>query len=342
MNARGSLLHIGLAIFLAAACAGPLTPAPSPPSSGGQSQPVPSAAASCSAPRSPIEPPTGEFILAAIALGCEGGAVAAAGGSIWLVPHLDRVALRVDPATNTVAARTSLGDRGPGAEIAASDTMIWASVSSPSFDLERIVRIDPASGTVVASLDLAAGNPVIGAGFVWAGASNFVYRIDPATNAVAASIPVDFACWVTVLVDRVFCFGAGAAEIDLATNRAVPVPGVPNGLPVEAVDGSIWGVNVDSLWAFDPATGKVTGDLKPPTGSAAWGLDAVVVDGSLWASAGVKDGPPNRLVRINREKMAIDCVIDTPVSELGIAAGFGSIWLPVIRQPWLLRIDPAC
>jgi hypothetical protein len=184
---------------------------------------------------------------------------------------------------------------------------------------------------------------VIGAGFVWAGSVSTVYRIDPATNTVAASIPVTFGCWVTVLEDRVFCVGSGqAAEIDPNTDTLMPLAGVPDGLPVEAVDGLIWGVNNESLWAFNVTTGKVEADLRPPSGAAAWALDAVVVDGTLWATAGDRSGPPNHLVRIDREVKAIGCVIDTPTSEFGIDAGFGSIWLPVIRQPWLLRIEPAC
>jgi hypothetical protein len=48
------------------------------------------------------------------------------------------------------------------------------------------------------------------------------------------------------------------------------------------------------------------------------------------------------MVRIDRLSMAIDCVVPTPTSELGVAVGFGSIWLPVIRQPWLLRVEPRC
>jgi hypothetical protein len=329
-----------LLALLTAACSGPgavLSPNPSPsiaPSTEGTA---------CRAPRDPQVAPTGDARSAVIALGCEAGAVAAGGGSVWVVPHLDRVALRIDPATNTVIDRIPLGDGGPGAEIAASDDMVWASVSSASYDLDRLVRIDPVSGAVVASLELAAGNPVIGAGFAWAGTADTVYRIDTATNTLGASVPVGFGCWVTILEDLVFCIGTGrAVEIDPSTDDLLPIQGVPFGLPVEADDGLIWGVNVDSLWAFDTTTGQIAADLRPPTGSTAWALDAVVVDGALWATASVREGPPDRLVRIDRERMEIDCVIETPVAEFGVASGLGSIWYPVLRQPWVLRIDPAC
>ena len=78
------------------------------------------------APRDPGAAPEAESIAATIALGCEGGAVAVGGGSLWVVPHLDRVGLRIDPETNTVIDQISLGDRGPGAEIDGTDDMVWA------------------------------------------------------------------------------------------------------------------------------------------------------------------------------------------------------------------------
>src|SRR4029079_11622894 len=93
-----------------------------------------------------------------------------------------------DRSTNKVIDRLPLGDRGPGAEIDAADDMLWASVSSPSFDPERLVRLDPASGSVVAWVDAAAWSPVIGAGYIWGRGPRGIYRIDPKTNTVGAVI----------------------------------------------------------------------------------------------------------------------------------------------------------
>ena len=296
----------------------------------------------CMAPRDPIAAPEAESIAATIALGCEGGAVAIGGGSVWVVPHLDRVALRIDPATNRVADRISLGDRGPGAEIDGTDDMVWASVSSPSFDFERLVRIDPASGRVIASVDAPAELPVIGAGAVWATGPDGIYRIDPKDNSVAVIQAGD--CWVVTLDDRAFCVGPGGiVSIDAATNTTTKLPGEQVGRPIIAFDGLIWGVNGSSLWAVDPTTGLRSVDLEPPQGSATWAADAVVLDGALWATAGtLPDSAPDRLVRIDPVSSRIDCVLEIPNPEFGIAAGFGSIWFSVVRQPWLVRITPGC
>jgi glutamine cyclotransferase len=325
--------------LLLAACSSPSTR--SSPSTSATVAGSPELTA-CNAPRDPQPAPTGEAITASIALECEAGAVAVGGDSVWVVPHLDRFALRVDPTTNSVIDRIPLGDRGPGAEIDATDDMVWASVSSPSYDLERLVRIDPTTGSVVASVDAAGMFPVIGAGSVWATGEGEVYRIDPATNSVAAVIEAS-DCWMITLDERAFCVGPSTSySIDPIMDVVTPVEGAPLlGWPVIAVDGMIWVVHGESLRGFDPETGQIDADIKAPEATV-WSLDGVVLDGALWATASSTNGPSDRLVRIDRQRMTIDCVLPTPTSEFGMTAGFGSIWLPVLRQPWLLRIDPVC
>jgi len=332
---------VALLALSLAACSSPDTQATPSASPSSSASPEPQA---CQSPRDPQGPPTGVGITAAIALGCEAGAVAVGGDSVWVVPHLDRFALRIDPSTNSVIDRIPLGDRGPGAEIDATDDMVWASVSSPSYDFERIVRIDPTTGSVVASVDAAGAFPVIGAGFVWATGQGEVYRIDPATNSVAEVIEATY-CRMITLDDRAFCLGPDdgrSLSIDPTTDVATPLEGSPNlGWPVIAADGLIWVVDDESLRAFNPATEQVEADIKAPAATV-WSHDGVVLDGSLWASASSVNGPANQLLRIDRLNMAVDCVLPVPTSELGMAAGFGSIWLPVLGQSWLLRIDPTC
>jgi hypothetical protein len=348
---------VALLVLILAACSNPAS-APTAIDSaslGPSLRPSPSAtpgespeSIACNAPRSQQSPPTGASITATIALGCEGGAVAVAGESVWVVPHLDRVVLQIDPATNKVIGRTPLGDRGPGAEITATDDMVWASVSSPSYDLERLARIDPESGSVVAWVDAAAGFPVIAAGFVWAGGPDGLHRIDPGTNTVKAVIEVG-ECGVVALADRVLCIGPEVVvTLDPQSDIAMPIAGAPTlGWPVQTAGGLVWGINDASLWAFDADTEKVIVELERPAGVATWGLDAVVLDGSLWVAANSRPGDPRRtapdmLVRIDPLKKVVDCVVATPDREYGMTAGFGSIWFSVVRQPWLVRFEPAC
>ncbi|HYN70433.1 MAG TPA: hypothetical protein VEX41_09505, partial [Candidatus Eisenbacteria bacterium] len=285
---------VALLVLLVAACSGLAAPPGTTDSVSNSGTAASTETTPCLGPPNPPAP-SDEAISAAIALGgCQAGAVAVAGGSVWMVPHLDAVALRIDPATNNVIDRISLGDRGPGAEIDAADDMVWASVSSPSYDYERLVRIDPTTGAIVAWVDAEAGFPVIGAGFVWATGPDGLYRIDPATNTVAAIIETG-RCGPITLDGRVFCIGSDeAVEIDPTTDAVRPVAGAPSGSPVQAGDGLIWGVDGTSLWAFNPETLQVAVELQPPPGVAMWSLDAVVLDGTLWVAASSQPGDPFR------------------------------------------------
>ncbi len=289
--------------------------------------------------------PSMESVVAAIPLGCEAGAVAVTNESVWVVPHLDRVMLRIDPNSNQVVDRVPLGDRGPGAEIDATDDMVWASVSSPAFDLERLVRVDPSSAEVVASVDLAVASPVIAGGFVWATDSEGqIFRIDPDTNAVNET---DFGgCRLLSDDTRLWCIGPEVAlTIDTNTGQATDLTtGERLEWPVVAAWGLIWGTTDDVMWALDPTTGVVVQRLEPPTDTAKWGLEGVVLDDELWltANSGGFDGAPDLLVRIDRQTLEMECLLETPNPEFGIASGHGSIWYPVVREPWLLRIEPVC
>ena len=179
---------------------------------------------------------------------------------------------------------------------------------------------------------------------MWATGPEGIYRIDPEDDTVAAVIQAG-DCFVVTLDDQAFCGGReGIVSVDAATDSITKLPGEPvEGWPIVAFDGQIWGVDGSSLWAVDPETGRRTADLQPPEGSATWAPEAVVVDGALWAAASRgQDSPPDRLVQIDPRTSIIDYVVEIPAPEFGMAAGFGSIWFSVVRQPWLVRIEPVC
>ena len=77
-----------------------------------------------------------------IALPYEAGWVAASVGSIWVIPHLNEVVLRVDPTTNQVVEEVALPGV-VGAEIDADADTVWMSVSTlGSFAPAGVVRLD--------------------------------------------------------------------------------------------------------------------------------------------------------------------------------------------------------
>ena len=96
MRAQAALL-----VLILAACSGPsAAPSAAPDSVASPSTAVSTGSTACAPARDPIAPPSGESVTAAIALGCEGGAVAVTGGSVWVVRG--RIRHAIDPSATTV------------------------------------------------------------------------------------------------------------------------------------------------------------------------------------------------------------------------------------------------
>jgi YVTN family beta-propeller protein len=179
---------------------------------------------------------------------------------------------------------------------------------------------------VQATIPLNFGPETIATGFdsVWVAAhrSNTIFRVDPGTNTVIASIPITIS-GVEVGVGSVFVGPHGVW---------VPVQGV---LPVGANAGS-------QLFRIEPSTNKI--DLMVPMS----GVDAVVDwTDAVWARTDPQDGA-NHLAMIQ-----IDPATGTPLRtvDLGpglrspkytpdLAYGLGSLWAAVADDE-LVRIDPS-
>jgi len=89
----------------------------------------------------------------------------------------DNVILRIDPATNTVAARIWAP---PGASaLCAGEGAIWVSTSMPG----GVSKLDPKTGIAIDTIETTAGESFLttGAGSVWVmnDYSSVVSRIDP-------------------------------------------------------------------------------------------------------------------------------------------------------------------
>jgi glutamine cyclotransferase len=185
----------------------------------------------------------------------EGIAVTADG--VWVATHHGDPTgslTRIDPATNGVSARVAAGLTqdccGPQG-VAATDSTVWSTVPN----LNAIVRVDTASGTVSATIPAnpACGPVAAAADAVWAVSScdvGNVYRVDPATNKLVATIKVSGiatdvaigqgAIWVlTHTLDP--SSGAGAlVRIDPATNRIVGTMAVADAAGVAVVGGDVY------------------------------------------------------------------------------------------------------
>ena len=110
-------------------------------------------------------------------------------------------------------------------------------------------------------------------GSVWAAGTDGVVRVDPATNSVVATIPVtDGAGWTAASADAVWVTTpTGLARIDPQTNTVtatIPLAGAPALGDPDVVAGKLWvpQIHRNSLAVVDPATNTVTQTVQGRNG----------------------------------------------------------------------------
>src|SRR5262249_41176932 len=119
----------------------------------------------------------------------EESSIAAGDAAVWLIARTPAGArlVRVDPKSNAVAA--TIDPPAPPAAIRAGEGGLWL-IS----DLRKVVRLDLATGDVVAEIAVGSGPrfTAVGGGSVWVEnqGDGTVSRIDAATNTVIATISV--------------------------------------------------------------------------------------------------------------------------------------------------------
>jgi hypothetical protein len=224
------------------------------------------------------------------------GYVAVGFGAIWATGQ-DGL-LRVDLRTNRVVATIPMrlgGSQGGGGSIAFGEGAVWVT-SGDTVD----VKFRP--------------NAV-------------VYRVDPATNRVTATIPVPAGpievvvaagtVWVTHDADP----GEGfVTRIEARTNKLlppIPVPTLPG--PIRAGLDAVWVVDWGSFARIDPRRGTVTrlghsaGNIWEVGGGALWGTYANSADDS-----GVQ--------RVDPDTGRVVARIKIP-HGLSMAFGLGTLWV---------------
>jgi streptogramin lyase len=215
-----------------------------------------------------------------------------------------------------------------------------------------IMRIDPATSEVVATIDLgvppadlSVGPPSIGIAasgdMVWAyrhGDTSELVQINPADNSLGQPIALDFQpnslalgadgnLWLTG-------FGANALfRIDPGSGELMETIEIPGATNMTAGGDSIWvetqgGRN--SVARVDASTGEILATLP--------------LDGAAWATgddtAGWVTDPDNNLVhRIDLESNEIVAEIRVDVPAL-MAVGDGALWVGSLATGAIYRIDP--
>jgi sugar lactone lactonase YvrE len=182
---------------------------------------------------------------------------------------------------------------GSVGDLAASDGALWVSGS------RVVTRLDAATGRIVARIRTPRTGDFShiagGAGSIWATADRgTVYRIDPSTERVTATIHVGgVVLGIAVGAGRVWVtrLSQGPGEvirIDPRTNRVAgpPIKVGPGPVQIAFGGGAVWvqDTSPESVMRVDPATGQVSTFVG--TDAVAYGsfvVGAVAVGyGSLW------------------------------------------------------------
>lgn len=160
-------------------------------------------------------------------------------GSAWTTPHVDGLLERIDPARNRVVSRWPV----PGAiGVVAAFGSVWAAGQN------GVVRVDPSSGKVLATIPVAGGAywTASSTDAVWVTSPTGLVRIDPQTNAVAATVKLPAGTfgdpdviagkvWVPVITRNLVAIVDPATDTVASTVRVGAGPFV-----VTNVNGQAW------------------------------------------------------------------------------------------------------
>jgi YVTN family beta-propeller protein len=156
-----------------------------------------------------------------------------------------------------------------------------------------------------------------------------VIEIDPVTNEITRRIPLgsvlsltvgEGAVWVTTISERILrvepATGAVTAEIPVPSQAFEPV----------AAGGALWAIVAigdGEIWRFDPNTGSPSGT----THTGKFPIDLALAPKALWV-ANQGDGTISRVDPATRK---VSATVEVGQQPTGIAVGNGFVWVLVQR-----------
>jgi hypothetical protein len=216
---------------------------------------------------------------------------------------------------------------------------------------DRLLRIDPVSGRIAASIPIAPKDSgpagvAFGAGAVWVPVAvpGSVWRVDPASNKVVARIPLgeslagfigvavsDGTVWITSGEQR----GGILIRVDSRRNRVtarLPLLGVPS--DVAANRSSVWiATTSGQVLVVEPGRGRTIGAVE--TGGPLGFTQTVALGpGSVWLA----DPLAKVVLRVDPASLRVVAHVATgPVTALTV--GDNAVW--AVGPQGILRLDPS-
>lgn len=295
-------------------------------------------------------PPPVAMVTAKIPVGSVPSDIAIGAGGVWVTDLVGNALFRIDPATNQVAGSVALGvpSAAMPMAVAASGDALWvASITLSSPSQGMVLRVDPASMSVVATIPVGPGalDIAAGGGGVWviSARDGTVTRIDPATNSVTATVHVGVnpggigvgagAVWVADYL------GAALVRLDQATGQVVAtiklaglarkVAATPDAVWVGVANGS--DATLGSLVRVDPKTNAIVASI--PLKADPWGVASTA--SAVWvAAAEVSDA-----IWVNPVTDTIGGRVPVGGDSIGVDVAGSTAWLVGKTPAQVVRID---
>ena len=267
-------------------------------------------------------------------------------GSVWVIDYRPPSLVRIDPATNQVAASIPLGGHAC-LGIAVTTAALWVA----DCEHHTVVQIDPAKNAVVQTLSIDfkvddEGAFAVVDGSLWlfvtdsTATTSTLVRANEQTGAVEKRIFVGPGSYV-VAGDSTALWvssthGAEVMRVDPRKNAVVatvPVTPRPKFLTVGA--GGIWVLHqhTGSVSLIDPDSNEFAASV-PANVPTPWG-DIATGAGAVWVSI---DGTP--LTRIDPATHAVTHQFSGGSGADAVRFGFGSLWVADHDHGEVWRIDP--
>jgi hypothetical protein len=290
--------------------------------------------------------PGAKVDVGSFASGTGDGRIASDGSSIWVTKNTEFVG--IDPTTSKVRTRFPGSSGNYSWPIAAAPGALWTGLGTDA-QPDAVIRWDTKTGKSVTVPVPAPGNPLFADGAIWVGSGDGLVRIDPATNKVVATIPLAGAGTPSSSTD----VGAsdsfwtaqndGAiAQVDSRTNkvvRTIAVPQAPQSFVI-ATTGALWTESFDnpSVSKVDPVSGT-TSWTTPFTGGI---TNLLVRPDAVWVGFQPHSSSQNGFL------LAMDPTSGKVVDGLSIPdgqvtalfEGFGSVWVVLGQQGIVERFSP--
>ena len=218
-------------------------------------------------------------------------------GALWVANGFEGTVSRVDPASTLVEEEIALPEPPPpradhpGIDVAVGSESVWvtgpglAESGSGRSAQPFVWRIDPEANEVVASIRGAGGLALAADDdAVWSASFADASRIDPASSAVSATIPLPTLVWdVAIGEGAVWVAGATLWRINPETASVEETIAV-GGEAVAVGEGSVWIASDSALFRVDPETNAVAATIDLGEGVVIRGV--AVGEGRVWVTVG--------------------------------------------------------